>query len=95
MHKLPSFLEYIASKSEYVFLPEYLSPALVHLSLTELLYNHASLADEQLYLLVTVLLSLSQVPMARSSHPTERLLHQLFVQHRGVAHGLRLLHRAL
>ena len=50
VHKVPSFLEFITSKSEYLFLPGF----------CKLLYCSKQIGDEQLYLFLTILLAFSQ-----------------------------------
>ena len=66
IHKVPSFLEFITSKSEYIILPKLLCTIMkwqqsLNWRLSLDLFNyHTILSDEQLYLLLTIVLSFSE-----------------------------------
>ena len=88
IHKVPSFLEFIISKSEYAFLPSFCSADGEKGWSVELLYRSNQLGDEQLYLFLTILLAFSQVLLVLFVH-SRRTLHSWIVCSRSLP--LRLL----
>lgn len=67
LHKVPSFLEFIIAKSEYIFLPKLMRMLIMMISIIQsiihslgLFYRFSIISDEQLYLLLTIMLALTE-----------------------------------